>query len=196
MKAAVLIIDNYDSFTWNLVQLIAGLGAGVEVRRNNEITIADALGRRPTHILISPGPGAPKDAGLCGELVIAAAGKVALLGVCLGHQCIVEAFGGVVGRAREPVHGKASIIDHTGAGVFEGVPNGVGVGRYHSLIAKRETLPESLEVTAVCADEIMAVRHRRFAIEGVQFHPESILTSHGDRMLRNFLARSGGLWRQ
>jgi anthranilate synthase component 2 len=185
----LLLIDNYDSFTWNLVHYLGELGAEVMVRRNDELDAAAALALRPEGIVLSPGPCAPPQAGVCLALVgAAAAARVPLLGVCLGHQAIGEAMGGRVIRAPEPVHGKLGVIHHAGRGVFAGLPSPFRATRYHSLIVERPTLPEALEVTAWLEDgTIMGLAHRERPIEGVQFHPESIASEHGHALLRNFL---------
>jgi para-aminobenzoate synthetase component 2 len=191
--ARLLLVDNYDSFTYNLVQAFLVLGAEVLVHRNDAITVAGAEALEPTHLCISPGPGAPRDAGVSVEMIRAFAGRIPVLGVCLGHQSIVEALGGDVVRAGRLMHGKVSQVEHDGRGIFERVPRPFPAGRYHSLIAKPETLPDVLEVSARTAEgEIMAVRHRELAVDGVQFHPESILTPDGPRLMGNFLALSGG----
>jgi anthranilate synthase/aminodeoxychorismate synthase-like glutamine amidotransferase len=188
MKPRLLLIDNYDSFTYNLVQAFEVLGAEVRVYRNDAITVPEAFALRPTHLCISPGPGTPAESGVSPALIRAMSGTLPVLGVCLGHQAIVEVFGGRVVRAARPMHGKTSALRHAGSGLFTGLAPGCLVGRYHSLIAEPEALPAVLEVTARTADgEIMAVRHRRHATEGVQFHPESILTPDGPRLLANFL---------
>jgi anthranilate synthase/aminodeoxychorismate synthase-like glutamine amidotransferase len=193
MSAQLLLIDNYDSFTYNLVQAFLVLGAEVTVRRNDEITIDEARALHPTHLCISPGPGTPYDAGVSMEMIKAFAGALPVLGVCLGHQSLVEVFGGKVVRAGRLMHGKTSPITHDGLGVFEGVVSPCEVGRYHSLIAQPETLPRELIVTARTAEgEIMGVRHADLMVEGVQFHPESVLTADGPHMMKNFLAMSGG----
>jgi len=189
----LLLIDNYDSFTYNLVQAFLILGAEVDVRRNDAVTIEEALASSPTHVCISPGPGTPYDAGVSMEMIRAFAGKVPIFGVCLGHQSIVEAFGGKVVRAGRLMHGKTSQITHDGLGLFEGLPNPCEIGRYHSLIAQPESLPAHLQVTAQTAEnEIMGVRHRDLTVEGVQFHPESVLTPNGSQLMKNFLQQSGG----
>ena len=188
MSARLLLIDNYDSFTYNLVQAFRTLGATVSVHRNDAVTVPEALALGPTHLCISPGPGRPADAGVSADLIRAFSGRIPVLGVCLGHQAIVEVFGGRIARASKPMHGKTSPLMHDGAGIFAGLPQGCVVGRYHSLIAAPECLPESLVVTATTPDgEIMGVRHRREPTEGVQFHPESILTPDGPRLLENFI---------
>jgi anthranilate synthase/aminodeoxychorismate synthase-like glutamine amidotransferase len=185
----LLLIDNYDSFTFNLYQYLAELGAQVEVHRNDEITVEDCLAMRPDHIVISPGPCSPAEAGISVDLVRRAGGVAPLLGVCLGHQAIGEAFGGVVRSAGEILHGKTSMITHDGKGVFEGLPNPFEAIRYHSLAIAPETVPPELEVSARAeSGVIMGVRHRTLPIEGVQFHPESIMTQAGHDLLRNFLA--------
>jgi anthranilate synthase component 2/para-aminobenzoate synthetase component 2 len=189
----LLLIDNYDSFTYNLVQAFLILGAEVDVRRNDAVTVAEALASAPTHVCISPGPGTPYDAGVSMEMIRAFAGTVPVFGVCLGHQSIVEVFGGKVVRAGRLMHGKTSTITHDGRGLFEGLPNPCEIGRYHSLIAQPESLPAHLQVTAQTAEgEIMGVRHRELRVEGVQFHPESVLTPDGPRLMQNFLLQSGG----
>ncbi len=184
----LLLIDNYDSFTYNLVQAFLVLGADVLVHRNDAITVAEAQDLAPTHLCISPGPGTPRDAGVSMDMIRAFAGQVPVLGVCLGHQSIVEVFGGEIVRAARLMHGKVSPVQHDGKGVFAGLPQPFEAGRYHSLIAHPDTLPAVLEVSARTPEgEIMGVRHRELAIQGVQFHPESILTEHGHAMLKNFL---------
>ncbi len=190
----ILLIDNYDSFTYNLVQLVAELGAEVTVVRNDRTTAAAALAGGPTAVIISPGPCTPREAGISCEVIQRCAGQVPVLGVCLGHQCIGAAFGGEIVRARRLMHGKVSAITHDGRGVFAGVPNPFEATRYHSLAVRREGLPACLEVSAEAEDgEIMGLRHRACAVDGVQFHPESILTREGKRMVRNFLASAGAL---
>ncbi|MGG7644562.1 anthranilate synthase component II [Rhodovulum sp. YNF3179] len=185
----LLLIDNYDSFTWNLVHYLGELGADVVVRRNDTLTASEALAMNPAGIVLSPGPCDPDQAGICLELTAAAAeSAVPLLGVCLGHQTIGQAFGGRVVRAGEIVHGKLGTIRHAGRGVFAGLPSPLLATRYHSLIVDRDSLPETLEITAELDDgTIMGLRHRTLPIEGVQFHPESIRSEHGHAMLRNFL---------
>jgi anthranilate synthase/aminodeoxychorismate synthase-like glutamine amidotransferase len=186
MSAKVVLIDNYDSFTYNLAHLFGELGAEVVVRRNDEITIEEAERLEPTHLVVSPGPGRPEDAGVSEEMVRAFAGHVPLLGVCLGHQAIVNVFGGEVGAAHQLVHGKATDVHHDGLGIFAGLPQDFAAGRYHSLAAT--SIPDSLEVSATAADgEVMAVRHRELAVDGVQFHPESVLTPTGLELAKNFL---------
>lgn len=193
MPGRLLLIDNYDSFTYNLVQAFRILGAEVLVHRNDRILVDEARRLAPTHLCISPGPGRPRDAGVSMTMIEAFAGRVPVLGVCLGHQAMVEAFGGQVVRAGRLMHGKTSQVMHDARGVFAGLPQPCDVGRYHSLIAQPESLPDTLEVSARTAEgEIMAARHRRFAVEGVQFHPESVLTPEGPRLLENFLRLQGG----
>jgi anthranilate synthase/aminodeoxychorismate synthase-like glutamine amidotransferase len=182
----ILLVDNYDSFTYNLAHLFGELGAEVVVRRNDAIDADEAERLAPSHLVLSPGPGRPGDAGASVEIVQRLAPSVPTLGVCLGHQAIVEAFGGEVGRARRIVHGKASAIDHDGRGLFRGLPEPFEAGRYHSLAAT--SLPGCLEVSATCTDgEVMAVRHRELPVDGAQFHPESVLTPLGPELARNFL---------
>ena len=189
----LLMIDNYDSFTYNLVQYFGELGEDVQVHRNDEISLAGIETLNPARIVISPGPCSPSEAGISMDVIRHFAGRIPLLGVCLGHQSIGQVFGGKVVRARQVMHGKTSPIHHTGKGVFYDLPNPLTATRYHSLIIERESLPGCLEVTAwTChedgsPDEIMGVRHKTLAVEGVQFHPESILTEHGHRLLQNFL---------
>jgi anthranilate synthase component II len=182
----VLMVDNYDSFTWNLVHLFEELGAEVDVFRNDAITVEEAEALEPDRVVVSPGPGRPEDAGVSVELIRALGASVPTLGVCLGHQAIVEAFGGHVGQARSLLHGKASRVRHDGAGIFAGLPQEIDAGRYHSLAAV--DVPETLIVSARTDDgEVMGVRHRHYRIEGVQFHPESVLTPDGAVMAKNFL---------
>jgi anthranilate synthase component 2 len=184
----LLMIDNYDSFTYNLVQYFGELGEIVEVHRNDEISVDEVLARRPDRIVISPGPCTPTEAGISVALIQAAAGKITVLGVCLGHQSIGQAFGGKIVPAQQLMHGKISMIHHLDRGVFARLPNPVRATRYHSLVIERASLPDCLEITAWTDDgEIMGVRHKTLAIEGVQFHPESILTEYGHEMLANFL---------
>ena len=186
----LLLIDNYDSFTYNLVQAFLVLGAEVLVYRNDAIAVEEARALDPTHLCISPGPGTPYDAGVSMDMIRAFAGRVPILGVCLGHQSIVEVFGGKVVRAGRLMHGKTSLVSHDGLGLFAGLPQPCEVGRYHSLIAAPEKLPPELGISARTPEgEIMGVRHRDLAVEGVQFHPESILTPEGPRLLANFLGR-------
>ena len=185
----LLVIDNYDSFTYNLVQYLGELGADMKIFRNDEVSVDEIETElKPERILISPGPGTPDTAGITLGVLERFADKLPILGVCLGHQAIGQHFGGKVVRAPEPVHGKPVEVSHDGRGIFEDVPDKFEAGRYHSLIVERETLPESLEISATSPDGlIMAMRHKTLKVEGVQFHPESILTGHGKRMLRNFL---------
>ena len=184
----LLLIDNYDSFTYNLVQAFLVLGAEVDVRRNDAIRVDEALALDPSHLVISPGPGTPRDAGVSLAMITAFAGRRPILGVCLGHQALVEAFGGRVVRAGRLMHGKVSPVSHDGRGVFAGLTQGFAAGRYHSLIAEPATFPDALEVTARTPEgEIMGVRHKTLPIEGVQFHPESVLTPEGPRIMANFL---------
>jgi anthranilate synthase/aminodeoxychorismate synthase-like glutamine amidotransferase len=185
----LLVIDNYDSFTYNLVQYLGELGETVEVRRNNRVTLDEIENSmRPERIVISPGPGTPNDAGITLDVIARFAGKIPLLGVCLGHQAIGQAFGGKVIRAPELMHGKASEVSHDGKTIFAGIEDRFLAGRYHSLIVDKETLPSCLEISASTADDIiMGLRHRELKVEGVQFHPESILTSDGKQLLANFL---------
>ncbi len=192
MSTKLLLIDNYDSFTYNLVQAFLVLGADVRVHRNDRIDLDEAEAIDPTHLCISPGPGTPADSGVSMRMIERFAGRIPVLGVCLGHQAIVEVFGGAVVRAPRLMHGKASSVRHDGRGLFEGVPQSFAAGRYHSLIAERERLPAELEVTAWTEEgEIMGVRHRGLGIEGVQFHPESVLTPEGPRLLAAFLGADG-----
>ena len=182
----VLVVDNYDSFTYNLVHLLEELGAEVVVRRSDAVTVGEAHALTPDRLVVSPGPGRPSGAGRSEELIVALGRTTPTLGVCLGHQAIVEAFGGEIGSARSLLHGKASRIDHDGRGIYAGLPQELVAGRYHSLAATR--VPDVLEVTARTGDgEVMGVRHRELPIEGVQFHPESVLTPDGPAMLRTFL---------
>ena len=185
----VLVIDNYDSFTYNLVQYLGELGATIRVRRNNEVTVGDVAAMQPAQILISPGPGRPEDAGVSMDVIRHFGPTTPLLGVCLGHQAIGQVYGGTVCRARMPMHGKTSTVVHDGKGVFSGITAPIQAGRYHSLIIASENLPAELEVAARTKDDgtIMAVRHRKYPVHGVQFHPESVLTDEGKRILRNFL---------
>ncbi len=187
-KPRLLLVDNYDSFTYNLVQAFLVLGAEVRVLRNDEVTVDEARRMDITHLCISPGPGTPREAGVSMAMIQAFAGKLPIFGVCLGHQAIVEAFGGDVVRAPRLMHGKTSTVKHDGRTLFAGLPQPAEVGRYHSLIAEPSSVPPELEVTASTPEgEIMAVRHRRFTIEGVQFHPESVLTPQGPQLMGNFL---------
>ena len=188
----ILLVDNYDSFTWNVYQAMAALGAEVEVHRNDAITVERALAMQPSAVVVSPGPGRPSDAGICPELFARLADDVPILGVCLGHQGLVEHYGGELERDPEPTHGKASLVHHDGDRLFRGLPNPFPAGRYHSLRAKRDALPEQLTLTAWTEDGlVMAVRHATLPRYGVQFHPESILTPQGERILAQFLAVAG-----
>jgi anthranilate synthase/aminodeoxychorismate synthase-like glutamine amidotransferase len=184
----ILVIDNYDSFTYNLVQYLGELGAEVAVHRNDKITLKEIATMQPEKIVISPGPCTPNEAGICVALIRRFAGQIPILGVCLGHQSIGAAFGGDVVRNDRIMHGKTSLIKHTGKGVFHDLPNPFEATRYHSLVIKRATMPDCLEITAETdAGEVMGVQHKEFAVEGVQFHPESALTRSGKDLLRNFL---------
>lgn len=190
----LLMIDNYDSFTYNLVQYFGELGAKVKVYRNDEITLEQIAALKPDQLVVSPGPCSPAEAGISVAAIREFAGKLPILGVCLGHQSIGAAFGGRIVHAQQLMHGKTSPVHHLDAGVFRGLPNPLTCTRYHSLAIERATLPDCLEVTAWTEDgEIMGVRHRTLDVEGVQFHPESILTERGHDLLRNFLERSAGL---
>jgi anthranilate synthase/aminodeoxychorismate synthase-like glutamine amidotransferase len=194
MKPRLLLIDNYDSFTYNLVQAFLVLDAEVLVHRNDQISIAAAQALEPTHLCISPGPGTPYDAGISMKMIEAFAGRVPIFGVCLGHQSLVEVFGGKVVRAGRLMHGKTSPVTHDAETIYRGMSQPFQAGRYHSLIARPDSLPDVLEVTAHTAEgEIMGVRHRTFAIEGVQFHPESVLTPEGPTLMSNFLKSSAAL---
>jgi para-aminobenzoate synthetase component 2 len=192
VSTRILVVDNYDSFVFNLVQYLGQLGAECVVRRNDEVTVADALDGEFDGVLLSPGPGTPEDAGVCVEMVTGLAGLVPLFGVCLGHQAIGVAYGATVGRAPELLHGKTSEVHHDGAGVLAGLPNPFTATRYHSLTVAEETIPAELEVTGrTPSGVIMALRHRELAVEGVQFHPESVLTQAGHRLLANWLSTCG-----
>jgi anthranilate synthase/aminodeoxychorismate synthase-like glutamine amidotransferase len=189
----ILLIDNYDSFTFNLVHFLGDVGGRCEVRRNDAITVAQALAMAPEAIVLSPGPCTPNEAGICLDLIAAAAGRIPILGVCLGHQAIGQAFGGEVIRAPTPMHGKISAIAHDGTDIFADIPTPFDATRYHSLIVRRDTLPAALIETARTADGlVMGLRHRSLPIFGVQFHPESIASQHGHRILGNFLAIARG----
>jgi anthranilate synthase component 2 len=189
----LVMIDNYDSFTYNVVQYLAELKADVAVFRNDEITVAEIAALKPTHLVISPGPCTPNEAGISMEAIRYFAGKIPVLGICLGHQSIGQVFGGDVIRAKHVMHGKTSMIYHNNVGVFKSLPSPYQATRYHSLVIDQKTLPDCLEITAWTqteeglVDEIMGVRHKELAVEGVQFHPESILTEHGHALLKNFL---------
>jgi anthranilate synthase component 2 len=187
----ILFLDNYDSFTWNLVQYLGEMNPDVRVVRNDKITPEEAFALGPTHIVVSPGPCTPAEAGISIDLIRKVPTSIPLLGVCLGHQAIGEAFGGVVLRAPEPLHGKTSVVENNQQGLFAGLPKTFTATRYHSLIVERASLPAELEVTASTGDIIMGLRHRERPIHGLQFHPESILTEHGKDMLRNFLNLKG-----
>ena len=188
----ILVIDNYDSFTYNLVHYLAELGAEMEIRRNDTLTVAEALSLTPQAVLLSPGPCTPNEAGICLDLIAAAPVDLPILGVCLGHQAIGQAFGGQVIRAKTLMHGKTSQVTHSGTGLFEGVPSPFTAARYHSLAVRLESLPETLVATAWTEDgEIMGMAHRTRPIHGVQFHPESYATEHGHRLLANFLRLAG-----
>jgi anthranilate synthase/aminodeoxychorismate synthase-like glutamine amidotransferase len=194
VKPRLLLIDNYDSFTYNLVQAFLVLGAEVDVHRNDEISVEQALKLEHTHLCISPGPGTPYDAGVSMDMIRAFAGRLPVLGVCLGHQSIVEVFGGKVVRAGRLMHGKTSRVHHDGRTLFEGLPQDCEIGRYHSLIADPAKMPQELEISARTAEgEIMGARHRQLVVEGVQFHPESILSPDGPQLMGNFLKLSGGV---
>ncbi len=194
MAPRVLVIDNYDSFVYNLVQYLGELGAEPVVYRNDELTVTDALALDVDSILLSPGPGRPEDAGIMLDLIREGAGVKPIFGVCLGHQAIGHVFGGEVVRARELMHGKTSLVNHHNVGVFAGLPNPLVATRYHSLVVEPSTVPDCLEVTATTDDgTIMGLRHRDFPIEGVQFHPESILTAAGHDLLRNFLSQAAAV---
>lgn len=187
----ILVIDNYDSFTYNLVQYLGELGAELQVHRNDAITLDDIKQLAPSHIVISPGPGTPRDGGISRQVIHKFHTDTPILGVCLGHQCIGDVFGGVVTRAPRLMHGKTSLIYHDGRGIFAGIPNPFEAGRYHSLIVQ-EPLPDELRVTAFTKEgEVMGLRHKKYPLEGVQFHPESVLTQHGKQILKNFLEYGG-----
>lgn len=188
----ILVIDNYDSFTYNLVQYLGELGASVEVRRNDEIAVREVAEMQPEAVLLSPGPGTPDDAGVTLEVIAAYAGKIPMLGVCLGHQSIAQAFGANVVRAERLMHGRTSPVQHSGGGVFAGLPQSFTATRYHSLIVERRSIGPEFELTAWTAEgEVMGLRHKHMALEGVQFHPESFLTEHGHQMMQNFLSGIG-----
>ena len=185
----IFVLDNYDSFTYNLVQYLGEMGQKVEVRRNDQVTVTDVEKMRPERILLSPGPCTPQEAGISIELIKKMAGKVPILGVCLGHQALGAAFGGKVVRANKLMHGKTSAIEHDGRTIFGGIPSPMTATRYHSLIVSEKGLPKELEISARTSDgTIMGLRHRKLPVEGVQFHPESVLTEHGKEILKNFLA--------
>jgi anthranilate synthase component 2 len=184
----VVVLDNYDSFTYNLVQALGELGCDLVVRRNDAVDVDGVAALRPDALVLSPGPGRPEDAGVTPDVVVALAPTVPMLGVCLGHQAICQAFGAAIVAAPTIVHGKASEVHHVATGVYEGVPDPFGAGRYHSLVVDRASLPAELEVTAWTDGVVMGVRHRALRVEGVQFHPESVLTADGPRVLKNFVA--------
>lgn len=189
----ILVIDNYDSFTYNLVQYLGELGQDIVVKRNDEIDLDGIAALAPDHILISPGPCTPNEAGISLSLIDRFKGEIPIFGVCLGHQSIGQAFGGDVVRAPQLMHGKTSEMSHDGRTIFEGVPSPFTATRYHSLIVKRDTLPDCLEISAETDGEIMGLRHKEYVVEGVQFHPESIMTDHGRTLLQNFLNYKSGL---
>jgi len=190
------VIDNYDSFTYNLVQYLGELGEDVMVRRNDEITLAEIAPLSPVAVVLSPGPGTPSDAGICKDLLVELGPTIPILGVCLGHQCLGEAFGGTVRRASQVMHGKVSRVTHAEQSVFRGIPSPFAATRYHSLVVDRENLPADLEVTAWTDDgTVMGLRHRQYPLAGVQFHPEAILTEHGHELLANFL-QDARAWRR
>jgi anthranilate synthase component 2 len=192
----VLVIDNYDSFTYNLVQYLGELGEQVLVRRNNAISLPEITPLRPLAVVLSPGPGTPAEAGICKDLLVELGPTLPMLGVCLGHQCLGEAFGGIVRRASQVMHGKVSRVTHTEQSVFRGIPSPFAATRYHSLVVDRASLPADLEVTAWTDDgTVMGLRHRQYPLAGVQFHPEAILTEHGHALLANFL-QDARAWRQ
>jgi len=194
-KDVVLVIDNYDSFTYNLVQYLGELGEDVLVRRNDEITLPEIAPLHPVAIVLSPGPGTPAEAGICKDLLVELGPTLPMLGVCLGHQCLGEAFGGTVRRASQVMHGKVSRVSHAERSVFRGIPSPFAATRYHSLVVDRDSLPPDLEVTAWTDDgTVMGLRHQRYPLAGVQFHPEAILTEHGHELLANFL-QDARAWR-
>jgi anthranilate synthase component 2 len=189
----IILIDNYDSFTWNLYHFFGDLGAKAVVHRNDKIGVGQIMSAKPRAIVLSPGPCTPNEAGICLELIEKASGKIPILGVCLGHQAIGQAFGGKVVRAPQLMHGKLSMIHHRGEGVFNNVPEPFEATRYHSLIVEKASLPDSLEITAETDGIIMGLRHKAMCVHGVQFHPESIASQHGHALLRNFLNLAGAL---
>jgi anthranilate synthase component 2 len=194
-REVVLVIDNYDSFTYNLVQYLGELGEEVLVRRNDEITLPEIAALSPVAVVLSPGPGTPAEAGICKDLLVELGATLPILGVCLGHQCLGEAFGGTVRRASQVMHGKVSRVTHAEQSVFRGIPSPFAATRYHSLVVDRENLPADLEVTAWTDDgTVMGLRHRQYPLAGVQFHPEAILTEHGHALLANFL-QDARAWR-
>ncbi len=191
----VIVIDNYDSFVYNLAQYLGELGRQPAVYRNDEITVTEIEGRRPSHIIISPGPCTPLEAGVSNDVVRYFAGKIPILGVCLGHQCIAHVFGGAITPAPVPVHGKSSLVYHDGRTVYRGLPNPFEAGRYHSLVVELDSVPAVLEIPATTSGGVvMGVRHREYVVEGVQFHPESIMTDTGHAVLRNFLSYRRPRW--
>ena len=195
-REVVLVIDNYDSFTYNLVQYLGELGEEVLVRRNDQITLPEIAPLSPVAVVLSPGPGTPAEAGICKDLLVELGPSLPTLGVCLGHQCLGEAYGGTVRRASQVMHGKVSRVTHTAQSVFRGIPSPFTATRYHSLVVDRENLPADLEVTAWTEDgTVMGLRHRRYPLAGVQFHPEAILTEHGHALLANFL-QDARVWRE
>lgn len=184
----LIVIDNYDSFVYNLVQYLGELGENIEVVRNDAVSLRDVERMKPEKIVISPGPGTPEDAGICLELIRHFSGKIPILGVCLGHQCIGRAYGARVGRGKEPVHGKTSLLYHQGKGILAGIPQGIKVARYHSLVIEKESIPGDLSVTAFSSDGVvMAIQHKKHPTFGVQFHPESVASQYGKEILKNFL---------
>ncbi|MBS4172744.1 aminodeoxychorismate/anthranilate synthase component II [Bacillus sp. FJAT-49736] len=186
----IIVIDNYDSFTYNLVQYVKQIGQEVLVIRNNELSIADIEQLQPDFLLLSPGPGNPSNAGICLEAIRRFRGEIPILGVCLGHQAIAQAFGGTIKKAKQPMHGKQSMVYHDGKGLFQNIENPLKVTRYHSLVADELSLPTCLEISAKSEDgEIMGIRHKEYKVEGVQFHPESIMTEHGLALLANFFSK-------
>jgi para-aminobenzoate synthetase component II len=188
----ILLIDNYDSFTFNLVQFLGELGGNCQVYRNDQVDLSEVEALEPERMVISPGPCTPREAGISQEAILRMAGRIPILGVCLGHQCIGSAYGGRILRAERLMHGKSSLIYHDGKTLFKGLSNPFQAIRYHSLLIDRETLPDCLEITAETKEkEIMGVRHKKFAVEGVQFHPESIMTQEGKKLLNNFLGMEG-----
>ena len=193
----VLLIDNYDSFVYNLAQYLGELGWEPVVYRNNQVTLAEVENLRPSHIIISPGPCTPLEAGISNDIILHFAGRIPVLGVCLGHQCIGYVYGGQVVHAAAPTHGKSSPIYHDGRTIYKGLPNPLEGGRYHSLVIDRDTLPPILELTASTKEDvIMGIRHKEYVVEGVQFHPESIMTAGGHEILKNFLGYSQAIWRE
>ncbi len=194
MSKPVVIIDNYDSFVYNLAQYVGELGYTPLVFRNDRITLKRISEIEPSHLIISPGPGTPDDAGISNSVIRRFGGKVPILGVCLGHQCIGAVYGGKIVAALQPTHGKSSAITHDGKTIYTDLPNPIDGGRYHSLVIDRDSIPKTLEISAVSGDVVMGVRHRHFTVEGVQFHPESIMTGAGHDILRNFLSINKAVW--